>query len=195
MKKILILVFVAIAISHANANGADPKAPLGMSVIKSGNICKLFYRGEVAGNIEVTIYNENGRPVFSEVIRNKDNFMRPYNLSTLPEGNYTIALNDGQTTRVEKISHFNRKVSRVARLIKVNNTEHKYLLAVPNAGNDVLTITVFDQHNSMVYKGTEPVRGDFAKVYNLKGDGRFLFQVSDRQGRMSSVSTSPASED
>ncbi|HEX8038336.1 MAG TPA: T9SS type A sorting domain-containing protein [Chryseosolibacter sp.] len=194
MKKILILVFVALTIGQANAKGVDPKAPLGMSVIKSGNICKLFYRGEVAGDIEVTIYNENGRAVFSEVIRNKDNFMRPYNLSTLPEGNYTIALNDGQTTRVEKITHFNRKDVRAVRLIKVNNAEHKYLLAISNEGNDVLTITVFDQHNSLIYKGTEHVNGDFAKVYNLKGNGRFLFQVSDQKGRTSAVSTSPAKE-
>lgn len=189
MKKILILVLVAVAVGQANANGVDPKAPLGMSVIKSGNICKLFYRGEVAGDIEVTIYNESGRAVFSEVIRNKDNFMRPYNLSTLPEGNYTITLNDGLTTRVEKISHFNKKDARAVRLIKVNNTEHKYLLAVPNAGKDVLTITVFDENNSTVYKGTESVQGDFARIYNLKGNGRFIFQVSDRQGRTSSVST------
>ncbi len=181
---------MAIAIGQVNANGADPKTPSGMSVVKSGNICKIFYRGEQRGNIQVTIYNENGRVVFSEVIRKKDNFMRPYNFSTLPEGTYTIALNDGQTTRLEKFAHVLNKDQRPIRLIRVNNTGNKYLLAIPNEGHDVLTISIFNDHSSLLYRATESVRGNFAKVYYLGGEGRYYFQVADQEGRINRVSIS-----
>ena len=105
MKKILALVIVAIAVGQANATHVDPKTPVGISVLKSGNICKLFYRAEQRGDVHVSIYDENGNTVFSEVIRKTDNFMRPYNFSTLPHGTYTIALSDGQRTRSEKVEH------------------------------------------------------------------------------------------
>lgn len=185
MKKIAALVLAAIVIGQLNANASnvDPKTPLGMSVVKAGNICKLFYRGEQAGDVRVYIYNERGRIVFSELIRKTDNFMRPYNFSTLPEGDYTIVLNDGQTKRIEKVHHLRPVSSRVVNVIRINKDENRYLLAVPNHGHDVLTIRIFDEHRSLLFEGKERVDGDFAKVYNLNDvKGTQLFEVTDREG-------------
>lgn len=186
MKKILVLVVMACFIGHVNAS-VDPKSPVGMSVVKSGDVCKLYYRGEEgAEKVEVTIYNEDGGLVFREVMRNIDNFMRPYDFSMLPEGQYTIALNDGERTRVEKVAHFKPvKNHRVVNLVRVNKGENKYMLGVHTEGSDILTIRIFDENRNLLFTSTESVNGDVAKCFNLKGvKGRHFFEVSDQQGRV-----------
>jgi hypothetical protein len=186
MKKILTLVILAIAVGQVNATRIDPKTPVGISVLKLGNVCKLFYRAEQRGDVHVSIYNQKGSVVFSEVIRKTDNFMRPYNFSALPHGTYTIELNDGQRTRSEKVEHRISPGRRVATLLRVNKDDNRYLLAIPNKGHDVLTIRIFDERNTLLFEGREAVDGDFAKVYNLSGvRGTPMFEVADREGRIS----------
>src|SRR5689334_12678949 len=101
MKKILSLVVVLIAIGQVSAKGIEPKSPVGISVIKQGAIVKLFYRGEQSGKVKVTIFNEKGDVIYREILANTEQFMRPYNFSSLPEGAYTIELRDDQGRRVE----------------------------------------------------------------------------------------------
>lgn len=190
MKKILALVLVAVAIGHVNAKSDNigPKTPLGMSVVKTGNIFKLFYRAEEPGDVHVSILNQHGNVVFSEVIRKTDNFMRPYNFSTLPEGDYTIALSDGQMKRTEHVRHFHASSSRIVNAIRINKNENRYVLAVPNTGHDVLTIRVFDDRHSLLFQGREAVDGNFAKVFNLNDvKGTQLFEVTDDHGRTGRV--------
>src|SRR5687768_9204205 len=106
MKKItLVFVLSLMAVGFVNANGTNPESPLGMSVIKYKNIVKVFYRGEQAGKVKVTIFNAHGRMVHKETLKNTENFMRPYNFSSLPAGDYTIELSDAKGTRSQKVSY------------------------------------------------------------------------------------------
>jgi hypothetical protein len=106
MKKItLVFVFAFMAVSLVNANDVNPKSPVGMSVLKYKNIVKVFYRGEQTGKVKVNIYNEQGKLVFNEILRNTENFMRPYNFSFLPAGEYTIELSDTQGTHAQKVTY------------------------------------------------------------------------------------------
>lgn len=191
MKKILAVVFVLIAAGHINAKGIEPKSPVGMSVLKNGSIVKLFYRGEQPGKVKVKIYNENGQIVFSETLQNTEHFMRPYNFSTLPEGEYVIALSDEQATRTQKVLHTRKSTKRVAHLTRLNDGECKYLLAVPNDGQDALTVRIYDESMKLVYQDTQTIDGDFAKVYKLDGiSGQHTFEITDRKGRISRLSKS-----
>ena len=114
--------------------------------------------------------------------------MRPYNFSTLPEGDYTITLRDGQSKRIEHVHHFHPAGSRIVNAIRINKDENRYLLAVPNVGHDVLTIRIFDDKHSLLFEGNESVDGDFAKVYNLNDvKGAQLFEVTDGRGRTGHV--------
>ena len=42
--------------------------------------------------VKVVIWNEANRAVFTEVLRDDEPIRRPYNLSTLPAGQYTISV-------------------------------------------------------------------------------------------------------
>lgn len=190
MKKILSLVVVLIAIGHVNANPIGPNSPVGMSVVKSGEVIKLFYRGEKTGNVRVAIYNENGHEVYAETFRKTENFMRPYNISALPEGNYTIALRDEQGTRTQKITHRAGEHKRIAHLTRLSSLgKNKYMLAVPNDGRDALTVKIFNERNELLYENTEVIVGDFAKLYNLnKLTGNHTFEIVDGSGKVNRLS-------
>jgi hypothetical protein len=188
MKKILSLVIVLIAIGQVNANGVEPNSPTGMSVIKKGSIVKLYYRGEEAGKVKVKISNEDGDIVHLETLQNTDGFMRPYNLSFLPEGEYTIQLIDEKGTRTHKIMHSFASATRIAHLSRLKDGGNKFLLLVPNEGQDSLTIKIYDDANSLVYEDTQEIHTDFAKVYTLKQiAGKVSFEVTDSDGKVTRI--------
>jgi hypothetical protein len=184
MKKILSLVLVLIAIGHINAKGIEPNSPLGTSVIKKGALVKLFYRGEHSGKVKVTIYDENGSAVFKEVMQNREHFMRPYNFSSLPSGEYTIEIVDDQGTRTEKVEHAGvSKKKRPANLWRLNPDSNKYMLSVPRNGSDELVVKIYDERNSVIYEERAQVSGDFAKVYDLSQvKGAHTFEIRDNNG-------------
>jgi len=184
MKKILFITAVGLfLIGHVNVNGMAPKSPVGIAVVKSGSIIKLFYRGEQSGKVKVTIYNDKGNAVFRETMYQIENFMRPYNFSELPEGEYTLELRDDQGLHYQKVTHSSLIQKRVAHLIRLNEAENKYMLAIPNVGPDALTVKIYDKDNILLYQGTEAIEGNFAKVYNLNGlSQNFRFEILDGQG-------------
>lgn len=190
MKKILSLVVVAfIAMGHVHANGVDAKSPHGMSVVKSGQVVKLYYRGETAGKVKVAILNESGHPVFVETLYGTENFMRPYNFSALPEGTYTIELRDGKGKRTHKIRHSRTSKRRIAHLTRLSDRENKYVLSVPNEGKDALTVKIYDDRSALVYEKTEIIEGDFARIYNLNNiSGNHTFQIIDQDGKINRLS-------
>ena len=183
MKKILSLVLVVIAIGHMNAKGIEPNSPLGTSIIKKGALVKLFYRGEHSGKVKVTIYDENGTVVFKEVVENHEHFMRPYNFSSLPSGEYTIHIADENGTRIEKVEHGVSKKKRPANLWRLNPDSNKYMLSVPRNGSDELVVKIYDERNTVIYQETARMSGDFAKVYDLSQvKGAHTFEITDNNG-------------
>ena len=184
MKKILAVVLVLIVIGQVNAREAEPKSPVGMSVIKNGALVKLFYRGEQSGKVKVTIYDEKGDVVFTETMQNMDQFMRPYNFKSLPYGVYTIELSDESGKRMQQVTHKYAKKWRSAHLTRLNPLENRYMLAVPNTGKDALTVRIFDEHNRMLFEEKQTIHGDFAKVYNLNRiAGEHTFEIVDQEGK------------
>lgn len=189
MKKILSLVVVLIAIGQVYATGTEPHSPVGISVIQKGAVVKLFYRGEQSGKVKVTIYNEKGVVVYKEVLEDTDQFMRPYNFSPLPAGQYVIELRDEQGTRTQKVTHGNTNRKLLAHLRRMNPGGNTYILAVPNRGKDELTVKIYGEGNTLLYEETEVVDGNFAKLYNLdKVEGKHVFEVADKAGRVNRLS-------
>jgi hypothetical protein len=185
MKNLLTILVVLTAVCGAvNVNASDkPKSPTGVAVVKSGSTFKVFYRGSKMGNVKVTIYNAQGTAVFTEKIHNLESFVRPYNFSSLTEGEYTVELEDADGKQVQSLSYHVATTKKLMKLAHIKGTDNKYVLMVSNKGSDVLNVKVYDESNTLVHTSTENLQGDFAKVYNLNTIGKnFSFEVTDRSG-------------
>lgn len=185
MKKTLSIFVVLIAISSVvSARRMDkPEEASAMAVTKSGSLVKLFYKGAKDCNVKVTITNSENQVVFEELIRHVDGFMRPYNFSKLPEGDYTIKLVDHLGNKIEKISYRNGKIERLANLIRISGGEDRYLLTISNKGKDKFGVNIYDDKGDLLYTHSEEADGDFAKVYDLsKVSEKFSFVITDKSG-------------
>jgi hypothetical protein len=184
MKKFLSILTLAVAVSGtAMATEDKPKSsPVGMALVKSETGFKLFYKGNKRGDVTVKIFDQKGVQVFSETLKDLNNFMRPYNLNTLTEGEYTVELSNTEGKSHEKITYTKEKTGRLMNLVRVKNSD-RYLLRVPNKGSEVLNIKVYDAFDKLVYESAENISGDFAKLYNLGRIGtNFHFEITDGAG-------------
>lgn len=192
MKKTLS-IFVALMIMSAAvfARRADkpvtPKETTGMAVVQSGTTVKLFYKSEKASKVRVTIYDDHNNVVLTDNIKKMDGFVRPYNFSSLPEGDYTIEVADESGKQVSRVDYHKTKFKKIAHLIKIQNSS-KYMLMLSNRGEDVVNVRILDDARNVVYEGSETISDDFSKVFDLeKLNGEFSFEITDKSGTILSL--------
>lgn len=164
----------------------DPSAPAtGLGVIRHGKMVKVFYKALKPGNVKVTIFDASGKEVFSESFKRTDGFMRPYNFSDLQEGDYTIALEDGNRKEMEKVSYREGKIQKFVNVVKIDGEDSRYLLTVANKSDETIQVRIYNGANDLVYSGTEQFNGDFAKLYNVKNVlGQPTFEIVDKKGEV-----------
>jgi hypothetical protein len=132
MKKMIMVMAGVLVSAFAWAGGL--KSESGMAVVKSNaSSYKLIYKAELASNVKVEIINADNKVVFSEIIKNSDGFARPYNFGSLPEGDYTIRLDNGSNWLSEKVSYRQGEVQKLAHLVTLK--DGRYLLTVPGLGD------------------------------------------------------------
>jgi hypothetical protein len=191
MKKTLLFFLALIVISTISfARRLDnPPALSRMGVIRSGSTFKVFYKGTSLSKVVINIYSNNKVKVFSDNLGKQDSFVRPYNFSQLPEGEYTIELTDETGKQVQRVQYRNGKIEKLASLIKVSGEGDKYLLMVPSEGADVLDIEISDAAGEVIYRSKEKIEGDFARVYDLKSlSGIFELSITDSKGVTKTIS-------
>ena len=68
--------------------------------------------------------------MFTETLYNVDGFVRPYNVSGLTEGVYTIEVSDRGNRHQETIEIVKDRAEKLAHVLKVAGDEGKYLLTI-----------------------------------------------------------------
>lgn len=184
MKRIMTLLFaLTIIVSAAFAN-EDPKLSTSQSAVsRNGKHVKLYYKAPSVSDVKVKIRNAAGTIVYSEVIPKSGGFIRPYDFSGQEDGTYTIEIRDSFGSQFQRVAVNANKAELIARLVKINCTENKVMLAVPNKNTTTLTVQIYNSRGELIHENTEKVTGDYAKVFNL-GDqeGDFTLQVTDTSG-------------
>lgn len=189
MNSKLVVLVLAFIVSTATAF-AD--APTSLTVVSAtSQVYKVYYKTKEAGKVKVSIINSSNQLVFSEVMNNVASFVRPYNFSELPEGEYTIVLEDKNGKQVEKVNYTMNKIVSFVKITEVANADHKYMLNVANNGSEVVTVKIFSG-NSLLHTQDVQVTGAFGQVYNLTQvkaatDAKITFEVSTSSGKFQSI--------
>ncbi len=129
MKKTLSIFCVLVLTSSVVFAGGidDPKASSAMAIMqKDNNHIQLFYKSVKSATVEINIYDSDNALRFSETIRKVDGFIRPYDLSKMKEGDYTIVVKDGDRSLVEKVSTYKKKVKLFSQVIKMKGDTDRF---------------------------------------------------------------------
>ncbi len=184
MKKISLLLASVLLCTLVFARGIDGPVK-GSSVAITNNIgstlYKVYYKSERLGNVKVSILDEKGYTLFDETMNKVDGFLRPYNFVGLPEGQYTVKVEDENGKMVEKVNY---KSGRVEKLIHVQKLagEEKYMLSISSPIPEDVFIYIFDEKDNLIHNEIQSIKGEFAQIYNLKGIKSFSIEVSDKLG-------------
>lgn len=191
MKKILMMVMVImIASGAAVARRLNaPEISADATIIKSGSTFKLSYTRSELSSVKISIYNDKHDLVFTETIHKISSFMRPYNFSDLPEGEYSIEINDGTSKVVEKVTYKKETTEKYFKWAPVTGETNKFVLSIANRGTEVVTINIYDSKGNLQYTKHEKLNGNFARIYSLKKiSGKVLVEVVDAKGNIKALS-------
>ena len=183
MRSKITVLFFALMMSVA----AFADSPTSLTVTSaSAHVYKVYYKANEAGKVRVSIINNSNKAVFSEVLNNVASFVRPYNFSELPEGEYTIVVEDKNGKQVEKVQYSMSKITSFISVTEKANDPNKYILNVVNNGTDVVSVKIFAAEN-LLHEQTLQVTGNFGQVYNLSSvrttnDMKITFVVTTSAG-------------
>lgn len=170
MKKILVLVLALVVGNSSLLWGAPLRAEKNWIIKKIGGVFKLIYDNPTPNPVDITIYDLDGRPLFSERVKVKNNgFIRPYNLEHLPEGDYRISVTDEDGERNETVSSKDKPENNEfwAHVMKLRGQDC-YLVAVPQQQNAHVEINIYNENNRLVYSDAVSIENGYASLFRLK---------------------------
>jgi hypothetical protein len=183
MKKITLLLSGVLFCTLAFANGTDePTAASSVAVTraKGSQQFKLFYKASRPGKVEVAISNDTGKKIFTETIYDTDGFIRPYNFSELPYGEYEISIVDETGKQVQSVKHSQDRIEKLIHVMKMEE-DGKYMLTVASRGSDSVGVRILDENNQILHDKNYEVNGEFAQIFNMKVKN-FKIEVTDASG-------------
>jgi hypothetical protein len=187
MKKNFLIITAALLVTFGAIAGNKPGAAAAVAVVNQGTTLKLYYKGIVEANVKVSILNESGSTVYSEVLKNVDGFVRPYNLASIPEGEYTIEVSDQNTLYSEKVKIRHQPKAELAKLSRVSGEDGVYLLSIPSKEAKDINVRILAD-DKVIYDEVQAISADFARLYNLKKvKGAVTFEINDQHGNKTVV--------
>src|SRR6187551_1184750 len=188
-KSLLIAALVVISATvSAFAKEEPTNAGLAIVPVKGSQTFKVIYKSENTGATKVKVYNAASKVIFAETVSNTGGFILPLNFAGLTAGEYTIELADASGTKTEKVNFQPAAKSKLNVHVAKMSEDGKFLLAIANTKNEVITVKIYDKFNNLVYNETKELNGDFAQVYSLKNAASsYTFEISDNTGNSKSV--------
>jgi hypothetical protein len=124
--------------------------------------------------------------VFSEEVKSRTGFVRPYNMTNLPEGEYRVVIQDETNIREESISTVKKHDKSLIGIIKAS--EQKVAVTFYTKQEDALRVTILNDKNTVLFSDEFAVDGQACKLFNLKSiEGATLIKVADKDGELKSI--------
>lgn len=185
--KLTVLAIVLGLMSVQATPIGDERTQKNVSVVaKEVNVYRVIYKGVSECDVRVSIYNSERQLVYTERLKLKRGFVRPYNFSGLDYGQYTIEVKDGFGTSVEKVNH-QPKPKSLVNLIRLKE-KSKFMFTAKADEREYLTIKIYDGINRLVYNESQWIDGDFGQIFNLsRVMGDYTLEVLHENGEVERV--------
>lgn len=178
-KKILVAAVLLGVTTFAFAKrttGSD------VAVVKTKeSVFKVMYQALEKSTVQVRIANAEGEIVFKESFKNTDGFVRPYNLSELPKGSYSVTVDNGTTIRTEMIEYSEPVAEKTIRFEQVADQNKIAVTAFASRASE-LVIKVLDDQKRELFNESYRVNGQFGKLFNVKNATSYTIEVHDENG-------------
>ncbi|MFM8911434.1 MAG: hypothetical protein ACKOE6_00775, partial [Flammeovirgaceae bacterium] len=157
-----------------------------VAVVKTNeSVFKVMYHSAEKSTVQVRIANAEGEIIFKESFKNTDGFVRPYNLSELPKGSYSVTVDNGNAIRTELIEYRNSVAQKNIHFGKVID-QNKIAITGFSSSESEFFIKVLDQQKREVFAGSYTVNGQFGKLFKMKDISSYTIEVYDENGLLKS---------
>lgn len=174
---LLIVLSSAVFANEGEVNNSNTSVEVNRT---NDNSYSVVYKGVNTEKVNIKIVDENNQLIFAESIKNRDSFVRPYNLSNLPQGTYTIIVTDANGTRSHEVKNYSASENANSNgTVRFKSFEpNRYVLNIVNTTSQTAIIKIYNNDNKLVYTTTENLDGgNYAKIYNLKNVNSGLIEV------------------
>jgi len=161
---------------------------------------QLDFHSHAATLLRIEIYDERGSFVFTDKVGIRRSFVKNYNFSNLPSGNYTINLFSNREKLTKQFYHKQidtRQLKFAADIYKIDN-EKAYELILSSESNLPAWVYIFDSNEKLVHKEEIQVNKNFTKTYYLSAirsdDFSFVVKTNDSSFRPKEMSKKKSNE-
>ena len=190
MKSKFNSLFIAFVMMSFAAVAASP-ALLSVTASTAASVFNINYKMVEKGTVNISIYDKSNELVFTEVLIDVKSFVRPYNFSELPEGEYTIVVADKNGKQAEKVNYTLSNIFSAISVSEVANEENKYILNVTNNGTENVEVKIYDNLQTLLHVQTVNVTGSFGLIYNLNKvkstSSSVTFEVTTNSGKVERI--------
>lgn len=174
---VCLMTFTAV---FAEKNSDAPES--GFSILRNGSVFHLLYKANTLTNVRVSIIDDQRNLIYTETLKRKDGFDRPYNMNGLPSGRYTFEVEDFSGINSKDVFIGGEKNVPAFHVERVHGTEGKVLLMVAKSSKG-FTMHLEDKDGRKLYSERKILDRDFACVYNFsKVKGEVSVVVTDFHG-------------
>lgn len=192
MKKTFSILGVLIMISSVVLAGGienpSTKTSENTAFVETLTGVKVYYKSDKVTKVKVTIYDEQNKEVFSEEVKSRNGFIRPYNLDNLKEGDYRVVLEDENGTSEKIVSNVREQAVVLASVVNARKNHGKCLVTLFTKGEADVSVKLLDADRNEIASESYRISGQSSKLFNLADvKGAVFVEVSDSKGLVKSA--------
>ena len=177
-----MIAALVLMIGVAQAKTWEHGPSLTISHQDGSSVFLVNYRASEAGDVKMTIKDNQGRVLKTESIKGVRAFSVPVNLEDVEAGVYDLEIDNGTDKQIQTLTYLNQSPATYTHVTSLG--DERYLLSVAHKGTEKIDIRILDNAGSLVFEQAQLIDGSFARVYNLKNSiGTPSFEVTGSSDR------------
>ncbi|MBV6644679.1 MAG: hypothetical protein KI790_04485 [Cyclobacteriaceae bacterium] len=175
----LLLAILTIVVSTASANGGkeSKKNSDGKSRIENlEEIYRLVNSLTEEGFVKVNIKNNQGKVIQRGIIKNKDGFVKSYNLDMLEDDAFMMEITNGKDVVYKTVDE------DLLAIRTLGNRRYRVIVAQEAAAD--YSILIYNKKDLLVHQEKHEDSDGLARVFDLSGiSGNVTFEIRDADRR------------